>query len=81
MYNYKKDHFNPLHILYILWHVYPLLDNARNIHAANGLGTVFSSSADGLSLCNSRAVTSNNSTWPSHDMFLTRGGDVAQQYW
>jgi hypothetical protein len=48
----------------------PLLDNARNTHAANNIGTVFSSSADGLLLCKAPAVTSHNSTWPSRDMYL-----------
>jgi hypothetical protein len=40
----------------------PLLDNARNIHAANSTGTLFSMYADGPLLRNARAVTSQNST-------------------
>jgi hypothetical protein len=39
---------------------------------SNSIGTAFSSSADGLSLCNSRAVTSHNSMWTSRDMFPAR---------
>jgi hypothetical protein len=41
-------------MLLIIWRVYPLLDNVRNTHAANNIGTVFSTSADGLLLCNAR---------------------------
>jgi hypothetical protein len=52
-----------------MWCVYPLLDNTCNTHEANSMGTVFSLTANGLSLCNSPSVMSHNSMWPWHDMF------------
>jgi hypothetical protein len=48
-----------MYLLKILWHVYLLLDNARNTHAAYSMGTMFSLSVAGLLLCNSRAVMSS----------------------
>jgi hypothetical protein len=38
-------------------------------HAVSSMGTVFASSADGLSLCNSCTVMSHSSMWLSHDIF------------
>jgi hypothetical protein len=61
-------------MFYVLWHVDSLLDNTHNTHTANSVGTVFPSSVDGLLLCNSRTVTSHNSSGSrSRDMFtMTR---------
>jgi hypothetical protein len=47
----------------IAWCVDLLLDTAHNTHPANNIGTVFSTSVDGLLLCHAHAVISHNSTW------------------
>jgi hypothetical protein len=66
------------HTANILWHLDSLLDNARNTHAANSIGTVFPSSADGLLLCNARAdVTQQYVAVTLHGS--CECGDVTQQ--
>jgi hypothetical protein len=42
-----------------MWRVNPFLDNARNTHAANSIGTVFSMSAGGPLLCDTCTLHSN----------------------